>query len=83
VARALPLQTRRTLIYRMAARVARGESDRAGQLALQALALDPSLSSEYILIQELFKDRAVVCELVRRACAAGLPTGTSRLEFAS
>ena len=83
VARALPFQTRRTLIYRMAARMARGESERAGQLALQALALDPSLSAEYIRIQELFKDRAIVDELVERACAAGLPAVQVRLELAS
>jgi len=83
VARALPFQTRRTLIYRMAARAARGESERAGQLALQALALDPSLSSEYIRIQELFKDQAIVNELVKRACAAGLPASPAGLEFAS
>ena len=83
VARALPFQTRRTLIYRMAARMASGESERAGQLALQALALDPSLSSEYIRIQELFKDRAILSELVERACAAGLPAAPARLELAS
>ena len=83
VARALPFQTRRTLIYRMAARIARGESERAGQLRLQALALDPSLSSEYIRIQELFKDRAIVDELVERACAAGLPAAPTRLKLAS
>src|SRR5262245_54622356 len=83
VARALPFQTRRTLIYRMAARMASGESERAGQLALQALALDPSLSSEYIPNQEWFKDQAIVSELVKRACAAGLPAAPAHLELAS
>ncbi len=73
VADALPFQTRRTLIYQMAARIAGGDVDRARKLVLQALALDPSLSAEYITMQELFRDKSIIDELVERACAAGLP----------
>ena len=83
VARALPFQTRRTLIYRMSARMARGELERARQLALQTLALDPMLSAEYIRIQEFFKDRTIVDELAKQAFAAGLPSAPVRLELAS
>lgn len=83
VARALPFQTRRTLIFRMAARMARGERSRAGELALQALALDPHLSVEYIRAQEFFEDRAIVDELAKRALAAGLPATPDCLELAS
>ena len=72
VARALPFQTRRTLIYRIAARTVQGEIERARQLVLQALALDQSLSADYIRTQELFRDRTIVDKLVERACAAGL-----------
>jgi tetratricopeptide (TPR) repeat protein len=80
VAGALPFQTRRTLIYRMAARMAGGDIDSARKLALQALALDPSLSAEYIPTQEWFKDKAILDELVERACAAGLPRSPARAE---
>jgi TolB-like protein len=83
VARALPFQTRRTLIFRMAARMGRGERKRAGELALQVLALDPLLSAEYIRCQEFFENRAIVDELAERACAAGLPAAQIRLELAS
>ncbi len=38
VARALPFQTRRTLIYRISARMAQAKIERARQLVLQALA---------------------------------------------
>ena len=73
VASTLPFQTRRTLIYQIASRVASGEVDRARALVLQALALDPSLSAEYIAVQELFADKYVIENLVARACSAGLP----------
>lgn len=73
VASTLPFQTRRTLIYQIASRVASGEVERARALVLQALALDPSLSAEYIAVQELFADKYVIENLVARACSAGLP----------
>ena len=76
VARLLPFQTRRSLIYRMAARVARDDIERSQQLALQALALDPALSAEYVRAQEFFKDRPIIETLVERVCTAGLPTRT-------
>ena len=73
VARALPFQTRRTLIYRMAARIADGDRRRAHELAIQAMALDPLLSAEYILTQEFYQDATLVDDLVMRVCEAGLP----------
>jgi hypothetical protein len=83
VARALPFQTRRTLIFRMTARIARGEDKRAKELALQALTLDPHLSAEYIRTQEFFEDRTIVDELAKRAFAAGLPAAPVRVQLAS
>jgi len=76
VARALPFQTRRTLIYRMAARIAEGNNERAHELAVQAMALDPLLSTEYIRIQEYYHDPKLTDELVMRACQAGLPSSS-------
>jgi tetratricopeptide (TPR) repeat protein len=76
VALTLPFQTRRTLIYRIAAHMARSEIEPARQLVLQALALDPTLSAAYIGAQELFKDRTILEKLIDRACAAGLPKAT-------
>ena len=73
VARALPFQTRRTLIYRMAARIAEGSHTRARELAAQAMALDPLLSAEYIRTQEYYQDTKLIDDLVVRACEAGLP----------
>lgn len=73
VARALPYQTRRTLIYRIAARMARGDVDRARQLVAQIQALDPKLSAGYVRTQEFFKDRAITETLVNSVHAAGLP----------
>ncbi|CAN7412855.1 MULTISPECIES: adenylate/guanylate cyclase domain-containing protein [unclassified Ensifer] len=73
VARALPYQTRRTLIYRIAARMARGDIDRARQLVAQIQALDPKLTAGYIRSQEFFRDRTITEALVDRVHAAGLP----------
>ena len=80
VAGALPFQTRRTLIYQMAAQVAAGDIERARRLARQALALDPSLSADYIGTQELFEDKAIIAELIERACEAGLPRAAVEVE---
>ncbi|MGC4009574.1 MAG: adenylate/guanylate cyclase domain-containing protein [Pseudomonas sp.] len=55
VARSLPFQTRRTLIYQAAAQVARGCVDEASTLIGQALVLDPRLSEQYVRSQELLR----------------------------
>lgn len=73
VAGALPFQTRRTLIYQAAAHMVRDDVEQAHQRVLKVLALDATLSADYIRAQELFKDRSIVEALVDRACAAGLP----------
>ncbi|MGX9576975.1 adenylate/guanylate cyclase domain-containing protein [Mesorhizobium sp. f-mel] len=78
VGRALPSQTRRTLIYCVAGHMERGEIEDARHLVLQALALDPSLSAEYIRDTALFRDRTMTDRLVGHACAAGLPAAPLR-----
>ncbi|PDT45672.1 adenylate/guanylate cyclase domain-containing protein [Sinorhizobium fredii] len=73
VAHKLPFQTRRTYLYRVAARMALGDVERAGELVAQALGLDPTLSAEYLIGQELFRDPAILEALMQRNRAAGLP----------
>ena len=73
LARTLAFQTHRTRLYRAAARVARGEMDRASALIAEALADDPDLSCDYVLSQELYKDQKVLNTLLDRLQAAGLP----------
>ena len=54
--------------------------ERARRLARQALALDPSLSADYIGTLELFEDKAIIAELIERACEAGLPRAAVEVE---
>jgi adenylate cyclase len=75
MAQTLPFQTRRTLIYQVAANIAQGDSERAQLLMRQALALDPTLSSQYISTQETYADPSVTEKLIRRNGEAGLPIG--------
>ncbi|MCA1449867.1 adenylate/guanylate cyclase domain-containing protein [Ensifer sp. IC3342] len=82
VSHKLPFQTRRTYIYRIAARMACSDLDRARQLVSQALALDPTLSVEYLRMQELFEDAAITGSLVDRTRAAGLPASPATGEIA-
>ncbi len=72
-ARSLNFQTRRSRLYRAAGRVARGDLDRARQLVTEARADDPSLSTAYVVEQELFRDKALLEELLDRLRVAGLP----------
>ncbi|MFT7596730.1 MAG: adenylate cyclase, partial [Paracoccaceae bacterium] len=74
-ARNLSFQTRRTRIYRSAARVALGNVARAGDLIAEALADDSGLTIEYVISQELFQDGQVMQTLLDRVRAAGLPDG--------
>jgi adenylate cyclase len=73
VALTLPFQTRRTLLYQVAASMACGNSERAEFLVRQALSLDPCLSAVYIRMQETYADESVTETLVERNCNAGLP----------
>ncbi|MEY8838333.1 hypothetical protein AB9K41_04740, partial [Cribrihabitans sp. XS_ASV171] len=72
-ARSLNFQTRRSRLYRAAGRVARGDVDRARDLVREALADDPGLSTAYVTEQEVFRDEAVMTELLDRLREAGLP----------
>lgn len=72
-ARNLSFQTRRTRLYRAAARMIEGEAARAEALIAAALADDPKLSIAYLRAQELFRDAAVIDELASMLSAAGLP----------
>ncbi|MCV2890824.1 tetratricopeptide repeat protein [Ruegeria aquimaris] len=69
----LPFQTRRTRFYRAAARIARGDIERARILIGEALTDDPSLSIEYVRSQELYEDHDRMECLVDRLRQAGLP----------
>ncbi|QRM55245.1 adenylate/guanylate cyclase domain-containing protein [Sinorhizobium sp. BG8] len=78
IAHALLFQTRRTLIYQIAAVSALGDLDQARALVQQALALDPGLSTQYVRLQELYENRAIIDELVARVQRAGLPRSPPR-----
>jgi TolB-like protein/tetratricopeptide (TPR) repeat protein len=70
---ALPYQTRRSRLYRAAARMAEGETDRAERLIREARLDDPGLSADYVRAQEMFRDRKIADSLIARLVAAGLP----------
>jgi adenylate cyclase len=80
VAHALPFQTRRTLIYQIAAHMAGGRPDEARALVKQALSLDPGLSTQYICVQETFEDPGIVETLIGRVREAGFPTGPDEVD---
>ena len=71
----LAFQTRRTRIYRAAARVGLGDVPRAQDLIAEALADDATLSTDYVVSQELFQDSTVMQTLLDRVRSAGLPDG--------
>ena len=72
VARSLDFQTRRSRFYRAAARVARGDIPRARDLIAEALADDPELTTQFVTIQELYRDRVLLDGLIDRLKQAGL-----------
>lgn len=82
-ARTLPFQTRRSRCYRAAARVALGQPERASALIAEALADDPALSIEYVVSQELYRDRGLLSTLTDRLQQAGLPEQPSVGHFAA
>lgn len=73
MARALAFQTRRTRLFRAASRVALGDLEQARKLVAEALADDPTLSCEYVVSQELYKDDGRLTLLLERLQQAGLP----------
>ena len=72
-ARSLPFQTRRSQYYSAAALAALNQLDAAKQAITTALVNDPSLSSEYVLGQEIYRDHGQLERLLERLHSAGLP----------
>ena len=69
----LPFQTRRSRLYRAAARMAEGETARAERLVKEALLDDPGFSLDYVRDLEMYRDRRITNTLIARLTAAGLP----------
>jgi TolB-like protein/class 3 adenylate cyclase len=82
VAYGLPHQTRRSRLYRAAARIAEGETDRAKRLVLQARLDEPGLSADYVREQERFRDHTIADTLISNLLAAGLPAHRPQEGFA-
>ena len=78
-ARKLTFQTRRSRFYRAAARVARGDVARAARLIDEARADDPTLTTEYVIAQELYRDARIMDRLLSRLRQAGLPNAEPTL----
>ena len=78
-ARSLPFQTRCSRIYRAVVSMKHGDEQRARQLIAATLADDPNLTSEYVRLQELYRDENIVKEILELAENAGLamPAGAS------
>jgi TolB-like protein len=69
----LTIQTRRSRLYRAAAHAALGEEDRAREIVAEALAGGRDVTTEYVDIQETYRDPAIKRTLVERLVRAGLP----------
>ncbi|MCU9840333.1 hypothetical protein OEZ49_21480 [Ruegeria sp. WL0004] len=72
-ARSLPFQTRCPRIYRAVVSMKRGDAELARKLIAATLADDPTLTSEYVRVQELYRNEKVVNEILQLAEGAGLP----------
>ncbi|AXI55487.1 adenylate/guanylate cyclase domain-containing protein [Sulfitobacter sp. JL08] len=70
----LPFQTRCSRIYRAVVSMKHGDVERARQLIAATLADDPSLTSEFIRMQELYRDEKIMAEMLPLAESAGLPS---------
>ena len=71
--RGLPVQTRRSRLYRAASRVALGDIDGARRIVAEAVAAAPDLTTGYIDRMECYRDVGVKSLLIDRLTAAGLP----------
>jgi adenylate cyclase len=69
----LPFQTRRSRLYGAASHVALGDTERARQLAAEALSAAPDLTVGYIERMECYRDSDVKRLLIDRLVEAGLP----------
>jgi len=75
-AKALPFQTRRSRIYRLAVLSQNGEKDEAKKLMSALLADDPEINSDFIRFEDMYRDRSIMDNLIARAEEAGLPPGS-------
>ena len=72
-AKSLPFQTRCSRIYRAVVISEKGDKDRARQLIAATLADDPKLTSDYLQVQELYRDESIKEAIISCAEEAGLP----------
>ena len=69
----LTFQTRRSRLYRAAAHVALGETERARDVVAEAIAGAPDLTTDYLETHEFYHDRAIKSRLIELLVCAGLP----------
>jgi len=69
----LSFQTRRSRLYRAAAHVALGETERARDVVTEAIASAPDLTTDYVEAHEFYQDRAIKGRLIDMLVCAGLP----------
>ncbi len=69
----LTLQTRRSRLYRAASHAALGEHVLATEVVAEAIANAPGLTTEFVEIQETYRDRDVKRKLIDLLVASGLP----------
>jgi TolB-like protein len=73
----LPIQTRRTRLYRAAAHAALGEAAEARGVVAEAVARAPGLSTAFVEGQEHYRDPEVTPRLIALLEAAGLPSAAA------
>jgi class 3 adenylate cyclase len=76
--RSLPFQTRRSRLYRAAARAALGDREGARRIVAEALAAAPDLTTDYIRQGEYYRDTDLKELLISRLAEAGLPAAAGR-----
>jgi hypothetical protein len=74
--RSLPFQTRRSRLYRAAARAAMGDMEGARQIVAEALAAPPDLTTDYIRQGEYYRDTDL--KTADRPADRGRPAGCGR-----
>jgi adenylate cyclase len=73
----LTFQTRRSRLYRAAAHAALGETERARDVVVEAIASAPDLTTDYLETHEFYRDQAIKSRLIEFLICAGLPKGQS------
>ena len=69
----LTIKTRRSRLYRAASHAALGEDVRAREVVVEAIAMCPDLTTDYVLAQEYYRDSTITQTLIARLIRAGLP----------